>query len=184
MSDKPAALDPELLARASQRAFPDRQEDARRLALDVREEQRLAAEDASMEEFAPFVVTFTESGLTFRTGVALHSEAVVAVRGMEIEVTPEIYRASFDSSGRSWLTFDEDQQRANFGKVCFHRGPWNDADGPKHERDSQEWYTAHREALRQARVIESPGARALALQQVADTYGVEPQHGTYAGGSP
>jgi hypothetical protein len=132
-----------------------------------------------------FALTFTESGWTYRVGTSVHSEAVVATRGMEVQVDAAMYRASLDANGRSWFDFDEAEQRANFGKVCFHRGPWNDAtDGPRHERDSQAWHTAHREALRRARSIESPGQRAVALQQVADEFGAEPAHGVYGDGSP
>jgi hypothetical protein len=177
VSDKPPAtvdplLDPDLLARASQRAFPDREADAARLMQAIKEEQRLQREERALENFAPFQVHFIASGLTVPTGPV---ESEVMVRGRELQVNQKIYRASLDSTGRSIFDLTDDEQTQRWGEPKVHKGPWP-ADVPRlPEQHTQAWYEAKAAAYRQAYSIQDRSQRVLAIQQTVDTYG-EPDY--------
>jgi hypothetical protein len=169
------ALSPEHIAKAAARFLPGQPDAVKDLLAVAEQEQIKQAHSEVMSKFQPFDIAVVESGLT----VSFGSESRVLLRGEVITVTPEIYKASLDHAGHSWLDLSDAEQVRAFGEIKFRKGPWRDEYGPRMERDSIRWERARRQAFREARALPDHDARSAALHKVTTMWGAEPSYATY-----
>lgn len=94
----------------------------------------------------------------------------VLYQGETFEVTREVYDATKDRGGRSWLDLTPEEQVQRWGMQKFGPGPApedlkfaGDDEGVQYRRG----LAAREEALKHS----DPGSRALALKEVATEYG-------------
>jgi len=101
----------------------------------------------------------------------------VLKRGEEFTVTPELYEATKDRNGASWLDMTPEAQVKRWGMVRFHEGPAPvdlaaevDSVGVGAD-DESVMYRRGIAAREYARAISDPAKRAEALKEVQAKYG-------------
>lgn len=119
----------------------------------------------------PFLAHARSSGLTLP---AVSRDAAAPGRvlrqGEEFEVTQELYDATLDRYGESWIDLSEAEQVARWGMAKFGTGP--KPEGMEVGGDDEGYrYRKGLKAREYAEQISDPMDRALALKQVQATYG-------------
>lgn len=120
----------------------------------------------------PFTAHARSSGLTIPAVTVAGDAATGRVlrQGEEFVVTEELYAATLDRTGASWLDLDEQAQTARYGSVKWAKG----AKPEELEIGGDDEGYRYRQGLaaRQlAEQISDPMDRALALKQVQVEYG-------------
>ncbi|MDN3443398.1 hypothetical protein [Microbacterium sp. APC 3901] len=120
----------------------------------------------------PFIAHCRASGLTL-PAVTLAGDAApgrVLRQGEEFEVTEELYEATLDRTGASWLNLTDAEQVARYGCVKWAKGPR--PEGMAVGGDDEGYrYRQGQAAKAYAERISDPMDRALALKKVQVEYG-------------
>lgn len=120
----------------------------------------------------PFTAHARSSGLTIPAVTAAGDAATGRVlrQGEEFVVTEELYAATLDRTGASWLDLDDQAQTARYGSVKWAKGA--KPEGMEVGGDDEGYrYRQGLKAHEYAERISDPMDRALALKQVQATYG-------------